>query len=125
MVNARSIAGYQPSECQPHPLGATLKQSHGRQRSSSTEVIEIPDAALGASPDAPTLEGPVTVKIPAGTQSGAAPRLRGKGLPEFGPGKYGDLFLRLQANVPEKLSAEERKLYGQLRALKQKRQTAE
>jgi DnaJ-class molecular chaperone len=59
------------------------------------EVIEIPDAALGASPDAPTLEGPVTVKIPAGTQSGAAPRLRGKELPEFGLGKYGDISLRL------------------------------
>jgi curved DNA-binding protein len=60
------------------------------------------------------------VKIPAGTQSGAAPRLRGKRLPEFGSGKYGDLFLRLQAHAPENLSAEERKLYGQLRAMKQK-----
>jgi hypothetical protein len=72
VVNARSIAGYQPSECHPHSLAAILEQSHGRQRSSSTEVIEIPDAALGARPDAPTLEGPVTVKIAAGTQSGAA-----------------------------------------------------
>jgi molecular chaperone DnaJ len=93
-----------------------------------TEVIEIPDAALGASLEAPTLEGSITVKIPPGTQPGAVLRLRGKGLPEFGSGKYGDLFLRLQAHVPEKLSDEERKLYEQLRALKQKpkqkRQTA-
>jgi molecular chaperone DnaJ len=71
--------------------------------------------------EAPTLEGSITVKIPPGTQPGAALRLRGKGLPEFGSGKYGDLFLRLQAHVPEKLSAEERKLYEQLRALKQNR----
>ena len=45
-------------------------------------------------------------KIPPGTQPGAVLLLRGKGLPEFGSGKYGDLFLRLQAHVPEKLSAE-------------------
>jgi molecular chaperone DnaJ len=61
-------------------------------------------------------------------EPGAVLRLRGKGLPEFGSGKYGDLFLRMQAHVPEKLSDEERKLYEQLRALKQKpkqkRQTA-
>jgi hypothetical protein len=36
-----------------------------------TDVIEIPDAALGASLDVPMLDGPVTVKIPPGTQPGA------------------------------------------------------
>jgi DnaJ-class molecular chaperone len=69
--------------------------------------------------EAPTLEGPITVRIPPGTQPCAVLRLRGKGRPEFGSGKYGDLFMRLQAHVPAKLSAEERKLYEQLRALKQ------
>jgi DnaJ-class molecular chaperone len=70
--------------------------------------------------EAPTLEDPITVRIPPGTQPCALLRLRGKGWPGFGSGKYGDLFPRLQAHLPEKLSAEERKLYGQLRAMKQK-----
>jgi molecular chaperone DnaJ len=68
----------------------------------------------------PTLDGPVTVSIPAGTQPGAVLRLRGKGLPEFGMKKRGDLYLRVLVQVPEKLSSEERKLYESLRTFEKK-----
>jgi molecular chaperone DnaJ len=44
-------------------------------------------------------------------------RSRGKGLPEFGSGRGGDLYLRMQVRVPERLSHEERDLYERLRAL--------
>lgn len=61
----------------------------------------------------PTLDGCVTVSVQAGTLL----RLRGQGLPVFGGGACGDLFLRIQVHVPEKLSTEEKTIYDRLRAL--------
>ena len=43
-------------------------------------------------------------------------RLRGKGLPRFGGGSRGDLYVRLQIHVPERLSDRQRRLFEQLRA---------
>lgn len=82
-----------------------------------TEVISVTDAVLGVTLEVPTLAGTATVKIPSGTQPDALLRLRGKGLPEFGSKKPGDLYLRIQVHLPERPTAEERKLYGQLREL--------
>lgn len=42
-------------------------------------------------------------------------RLRGKGLPRFGEGARGDLYVRLQLHVPERLTERQRQLYEQLR----------
>lgn len=82
------------------------------------EMLEISDAVLGTQLEAPTLDGHATVKVPAGTQPGEVLRLRGKGLSEFGNGRRGDLYLRMQVRVPERLSHEERDLYERLRALR-------
>jgi molecular chaperone DnaJ len=91
------------------------------------EAVSPADAVLGASLDVPTLDGHATVTIPPGTQPNSVLRLRGKGLPEFGAGHWGDLYLRVEVHIPERLSAEERELYERLRALsvaKRKRQRA-
>lgn len=74
------------------------------------------DAVLGATIDVPTLDGQASVKVPAGTQPDSLLRLQGKGLPRFGDGARGDLYLRVQVRVPEHLSAQQRKLFEQLRA---------
>jgi molecular chaperone DnaJ len=79
------------------------------------ETIAVPDAVLGTTLEVPTLDGPATVTVPAGTQPGTVLRLRGKGLPEFGRTRRGDLHVRLQVEVPPHLSAEERRLYERLR----------
>lgn len=81
------------------------------------EAIELTDAVLGTSQTVPTLDGEISVKIPPGTQPDSVLRLAGKGLPAFGGGRRGDLYLRLTVRVPEKLSAKERRLYEELRAL--------
>jgi molecular chaperone DnaJ len=47
-------------------------------------------------------------------------RVQGKGLPEFGNGRHGELYLRIEVLVPERLSREERELYEQLRAIDDK-----
>jgi len=81
------------------------------------ETISLTDAVLGATLEVPTLNGSASVNIPPGTQPGALLRLKGKGLPEFGSGRHGELYLRIEVQVPEQLSREERKLYEQLRAI--------
>jgi molecular chaperone DnaJ len=80
-------------------------------------TIAVTDAVLGSSLDIPTLDGSVSVTIPPGTQPDSVLRLKGKGLPEFGSDRRGDLYLRINLSVPQALSAEERKLYERLRAL--------
>ena len=83
------------------------------------ETLEIADAVLGTSLKVPTLQGDVDVKVPPGTQPDEVLRLRGKGLQRFEDSGHGDLNLRIQVRSPEKLSAEERALYQQLRSLGQ------
>jgi molecular chaperone DnaJ len=81
------------------------------------ETVPVIDAVLGTRLKIQTLERPVTVHVPAGTQPGTVLRLKGKGLPEFGRAEKGDLLLRILVKIPERLSAEERNLYEQLRKM--------
>jgi molecular chaperone DnaJ len=67
-------------------------------------------AALGGNVDVPTLEGEVSLKVPAETQSGRVFRLRGKGIKPARGGEQGDLFCRVVVETPVKLSAEQREL---------------
>jgi curved DNA-binding protein len=73
------------------------------------------EAALGARVKVPTLEGEVTLNVPAGTQGGQRLRLRGKGLPEGRSGKTGDLMALVHIRVPRSLSPRERELLESLK----------
>jgi molecular chaperone DnaJ len=90
-------------------------ERHGRDL-YRLERIGVVDAVLGTSIDVPTLDGPVSVKVPAGTQPDSMLRLRGKGLPPFGGGMRGDLYVRLQLHVPERLTDRQKQLFEQLRS---------
>ena len=70
------------------------------------------EAALGANVQVPTLNGPVTMKVPAGTPNGKVFRLKGKGATKRG-GK-GDLLVTVGVEVPQKLSKPEKELLKQL-----------
>ena len=72
------------------------------------------EAALGGKVPVPTVDGNVTLTIPAGTQSGQRLRLRGKGLPKPGGRGAGDLYAVLKIVVPAHLSAKERALLEEL-----------
>jgi molecular chaperone DnaJ len=79
-------------------------------------TLELPvtyaEAALGANVQVPTLNGPVTMKIPAGTPNGKTFRLKGKGAPRRGG--YGDLLVNVAVEVPQRLSRQEKELLKQL-----------
>ena len=57
------------------------------------------------------------MKVPAGSQSGTRLRLHGKGLPMRGGGLRGDLYATIEISVPQNVSARERDLWEQIRAL--------
>ena len=80
-------------------------------------TLEVTDLALGTKLKVPTLHGEVDVTVPPGTQPDEILRLRHKGLQRFGDSGRGNLNLRIQAHIPERLSAGERALYEQLRNL--------
>ena len=72
--------------------------------------ISIPDAALGASTDIPTLDGKARIKIEPGTQSGRILRLKGKGLPDLNGYGRGDLLVNLSVWTPRDLTREEQQI---------------
>ncbi len=72
--------------------------------------ITFPQATLGAEVDAPTLDGKVKIRIPAGTESGRVFRLRGHGVKDVRVRQKGDLFVRVQIVVPKKLTAKQEDL---------------
>ncbi|SDJ88016.1 molecular chaperone DnaJ [Actinopolyspora mzabensis] len=67
-----------------------------------TVPVTFPELALGATLTVPTLESKVSVKVPAGTNSGRTLRVRGKGIGRK-DGSSGDLLVTLQVAVPNKL----------------------
>ena len=81
--------------------------------------IEVPvssvDATRGCEVDVPTVYGDVTMKIPAGTQSGAVMRLKGKGVKHLRGDGYGDQYVKVNVQIPKKLTRKEKELYEQLR----------
>jgi molecular chaperone DnaJ len=78
--------------------------------------VNFTTVALGGDIQVPTLDGPETVKVPEGTQTGTTLRLKGKGMPDVGGRGRGDLFATVQVKTPRKLSRDQRKLMEQLAA---------
>jgi molecular chaperone DnaJ len=81
----------------------------GRKGDDLTLVLPVtyPEAVLGASVRVPTLDGAVTVKIPAGTTNGRTFRVRGKGIAKRAGGA-GDLLVTVEVAVPKSLTPEAR-----------------
>jgi curved DNA-binding protein len=73
------------------------------------------EAVLGTSVDIPSLDGTVSLKIPAGTRAGQQLRLRGKGLPSR-DGTRGNLYTAVSIQVPAHPTAEQKVLWEQLAA---------
>jgi DnaJ-class molecular chaperone len=68
-------------------------------------AVTLDEAVLGAKVRVPTLDGPVTLTVPANSSGGRALRLKGKGLPRSGGG-HGDLLVTIRIVLPEGGDAE-------------------
>ena len=83
-----------------------------------TVPLTVPEAALGAKIEVPTVEGKAQLRIPPGTQSGQKFRLRERGVPSLrNPQLRGDQFVEVQVTLPNVISEETKELlkrYAQL-----------
>lgn len=81
-------------------------------------TVDLYTAVLGGEVTVPTLERPVALKIPAGTQNGRHIRLRGLGMPHLRePNKRGDLYAEVNVKMPADISPQERRLFEELREM--------
>ncbi len=80
----------------------------------TSQNIHLLQATLGDEIKVKTIYGEVTLKIPAGTQSEKILKLKGRGVPKMNTGGKGDHYVKIVVNIPKKLSAKEKELYGEL-----------
>ena len=78
--------------------------------------IDLYTALLGGDTIVNTLSGQVKIKIAEGTQNGKTIRLKGKGMPVYEEAtKFGDLYVQLQVQIPEKLNDKQKELFNQIK----------
>ena len=82
--------------------------------------VDLFTALLGGEMEIQTLSGRINMKIPEGTQNGKQFRLKGKGMPVYGKSSYGDLYVKIQVKLPDKLTPEQKELVMKLRDSVQK-----
>jgi len=84
-----------------------------------TEVsVPLAIAILGGEVRLPTLNGNLSLKIPPETQNGKVFRMAGKGMPQLGNSKYGNMFAKVKVVLPANLTEEEKNLFERLRSLR-------
>jgi molecular chaperone DnaJ len=90
------------------------------ERDGANLACEVPisfaTATLGGEVELPTLDGHVSLKVPAGTQSGKVFRLRGKGVTTVRDPRQGDLFAQVAVETPINLTAEQQELLEKFEA---------
>lgn len=85
----------------PHPLFT--------RKGSDVHIelpITLPEAVLGATITVPTIDGPVSLKVPRDSNTGSVLRLKGKGIVDRASGQRGDQYVRLKIVLPERADAE-------------------
>ncbi len=88
----------------------------------TTLPIDMYTAILGGDAQVKTMSGTIKIKIPAGTQNDKTLRLRAKGMPVYGkPDQHGDLYVKINVQLPTQVSSEERELLEKLRDMKHAR----
>ena len=99
--------------CSTTTLLATTTNS--TETLSGTPSSPATQALSGAEVNLRTLDGDLTLTIPAGSNTGDVLRVRGKGVPSERTGRRGDLLIRIHVDMPKKLSREAKRLIESLK----------
>ena len=74
-------------------------------------ILDLPPSIDGTSTDVPSIDGGKSkIKIPAGTQHGKQFRLKGKGMPVLRGSVFGDLYIRINTQVPTSLTKKQKEI---------------
>ena len=113
-VNGEGEMGYRGSQPGDLYLLIRVKSNKDFVRDGKTLHTEVPisftQAALGSKVKVKTLDGEIELKIPSGTQPNKVFKVGGKGVPDVGGGRRGDLLVTARVVIPNKLSKKEAEL---------------
>jgi molecular chaperone DnaJ len=117
-LKGKGEAGFSGGEAGDLFVITRVEPSKLYERRGDDLVVELPvtfaEAALGAEVQAPTPDGPVTLKVKGGTQDGTLLRVKGKGAPKLKGSGRGDVLARVKVTVPKRLKKRERELLEEL-----------
>lgn len=86
----------------------------------SEQKIDMVDAALGCEVEVTTVDGPITMKVPAGTQSGTPFKLSGHGVPFRADGDRGPHIVTILVETPKNLSKKQKELLEEFKKSKKR-----
>lgn len=86
----------------------------------SEQTIDMVDAALGCEIEVETVDGPITMKVPAGTQSGTPFKLSGHGVPFRNDGDRGPHIVTVLVETPKNLSKKQKELLEEFKSAKKR-----
>ena len=121
-LKGKGEAGYGGAPAGDLYVVTRVEASKVYERRGDDLVVTVPvsftTAALGGSVEAPTPEGPVSLKIPSGTEDGKLLRIKGRGAPRLKGSGKGDVLARIRIQVPKRVSKKQRELLEQLEKTK-------
>ena len=82
-----------------------------------SQKVRLTDLFVGGDYDIETLDGTINLKVPPNTQPGTTMRVVGKGVKSLQQQAYGDLLVKIEVDIPEKLNREQKRLIDKLRNL--------
>ena len=103
-------------DIRPHPLF----ERDGKDLKTSVK-IDMVDAALGTELEIGSLDGDFRLKVDPGTQPGQVLKVKGKGMPDRGGGRRGDMLVRVEVTVPTRITSDRKRLLEQLRSTQDKK----
>jgi len=103
-------------QIKPHPVFTRTDDDL-----SCEATVPVWTAALGGEADVPTMQGPVTMKIPQGTQGGRTFRLRGQGMPHLRAEGAGDELVKVHLTLPSPLTSRDKELFEEMQRLHEAR----
>jgi molecular chaperone DnaJ len=117
-LKGKGEAGYGGASAGDLYVVTRVEPSKVYERRGDDLVVQVPvsfsTAALGGSVEVQTPDGPVSPKIPSGTEDGKLLRIKGRGAPHLKGSGKGDVLARVRIEVPKRLNKKERELLEQL-----------
>ena len=117
-LRGKGEAGYGGAPAGDLYVVTRVEPSKIYERRGDDLVVNVPvpfsTAALGGSVEVPTPDGPVSLKIPSGTEDGKLLRIKGRGAPRLKGSGQGDVLARVRIEVPKRVNKKQRELLEEL-----------